>query len=279
VLATVLAFSPDGRMLAARSGHLGPDKPEALVLFAFPKAVAAGPALPPVAAAPEPPPAVELNLRPLEGHTMRIGGLRILADSKRAISVSWDGTLRIWDLKEGKTLKLIKAGEPLARLASGGTGNTVAVATGVPFDAKGMREAKSASLVLIHLASGKITRPIKDLPLFADPLAFSADSSRVAAMGLDMLMWDVASGRPVRRPALTPLGEPPHSGRVEQILFAPGGKRLISGGADGLIKFWDPVRLRPVQTLTGHGKAVTALAVARDGKQLVSGSKDHTVIL
>src|SRR5437763_1663757 len=39
----------------------------------------------------------------LKGHTSAVYGVAVTPDGKRAVSGSWDGTLRVWDLATGKT--------------------------------------------------------------------------------------------------------------------------------------------------------------------------------
>jgi len=53
--------------------------------------------------------------------------------------------------------------------------------------------------------------------------------------------------------------------------------RVVSGGEDGTIRFWDPDASKDVEKLTGHTAAVASLAVTPDGRRLVSASYDKTV--
>ena len=42
------------------------------------------------------------SLRTLEGHTNQVTAVAVTSDGRRAVSASWDKTLRIWDLESGK---------------------------------------------------------------------------------------------------------------------------------------------------------------------------------
>jgi WD domain, G-beta repeat len=43
-------------------------------------------------------------LRTLEGHSDRVNGVAVTADGRRAVSASWDNTLKVWDLDTGSCL-------------------------------------------------------------------------------------------------------------------------------------------------------------------------------
>ncbi|WP_287128509.1 WD40 repeat domain-containing protein [Candidatus Cyanaurora vandensis] len=54
-------------------------------------------------------------------------------------------------------------------------------------------------------------------------------------------------------------------------------KKLVSGSADQLIKFWDLGTGTPRSPLLAHGDIVRALVLSLDGQTLVSGSGDQTI--
>jgi len=68
-----------------------------------------------------------------------------------------------------------------------------------------------------------------------------------------------------------------HRGYVYSAILTPDGKRIISGGSDGTIKFWDPETGADLMTLRGHEGAVYSLAFSLDGKKIASGSWDNTI--
>ncbi|MBN1911049.1 MAG: WD40 repeat domain-containing protein [Pirellulales bacterium] len=70
-----------------------------------------------------------------------------------------------------------------------------------------------------------------------------------------------------------------HSGYVCTVAFTPNGKQLISGGADGKIKFWCVDSGECQRTLDGHAEWVHSVAISADGKFLASGGRDNLVKL
>jgi WD40 repeat protein len=64
---------------------------------------------------------------------------------------------------------------------------------------------------------------------------------------------------------------------VRTIAGAEGG-RLVTGGADGTVRVWEPARSRtPVATWRGHERGVLAVAVHPSGDQVASAGVDGTV--
>jgi len=65
---------------------------------------------------------------------------------------------------------------------------------------------------------------------------------------------------------------------VRALAWNPQGDRLASGGFDGLVKVWDPVRATELLRMQGHNRWVIAVAWSADGKLLASGAADFLVV-
>jgi hypothetical protein len=60
--------------------------------------------------------------------------------------------------------------------------------------------------------------------------------------------------------------------------FAPSGRFVALGGADGVIRLWDVAAEKELTRLRGHRGPVRSLAFSGDGRLLVSGSADVTAL-
>jgi WD40 repeat protein len=99
-------------------------------------------------------------------------------------------------------------------------------------------------------------------------VAFAPDGKTFASVG-DHLprLWDAATGKELRRFV-------GHESAVNCVLFFPGGKTLVTGGADGTIRVWDIATGKELRRIVNPTKGVTALALAPDGKTLASGGRN-----
>ena len=70
-----------------------------------------------------------------------------------------------------------------------------------------------------------------------------------------------------------------HDKDVSTVAFRPDGQVLASAGADRVIRVWDAATGAAVRTLTGHDDWVTKVAFSPDGGRIASASKDGTVRL
>ena len=70
-----------------------------------------------------------------------------------------------------------------------------------------------------------------------------------------------------------------HSDHVCAVALGPSGKQMVSGGADGKIKFWDVESGQCRRTLDGHTEWVQSVALSSDGRSLASGGRDDLVKL
>src|SRR5262249_39692640 len=103
-------------------------------------------------------------------------------------------------------------------------------------------------------------------------LAFSPDGRTLASCsGRDdvIRLWETTSGK--ERATLPDA--------VCCVAFAPDGKMLAAGKADGTVKIWDLASGKTIATLEGHRSLVPSVAFSPDGKTLASSGWDSAIRL
>ncbi|HBE70945.1 MAG TPA: hypothetical protein DDW52_22595, partial [Planctomycetaceae bacterium] len=68
-----------------------------------------------------------------------------------------------------------------------------------------------------------------------------------------------------------------HEGPILSLSFGKAGKQIITGGADGTIRYWDADSLLQTERIEAHSAPVNALVLTPDGKTIVSAGEDQKV--
>jgi len=238
-----LAFSPDGKWMAAASGD--PGRSGSVKLW---------PATP---HGPTPPG------RDLVETTDCVFAVTFSPDSKLLAAAGADRAIRIWEVETGKQRGMIEdhadwifdlAFSPDgARLVSASRDKTSKV-----FDA-----VKNESIV---------TFPAHGQSVYT--ASFHPDGKRIFTGGEDKLIRIWNPDAEAKQSAQ--IGG--FAGPVFRLQFTPDGKELLACGSDKLIRVFDSAN-KPVRTLTGHNDWVYSFAISQDGKSVVSGSWDGEVRL
>jgi WD40 repeat protein len=151
-------------------------------------------------------------------------------DGKRLAAASNDGTVKLWDPASGKKIMTFK-------------GHSSAVKT-VAFSPDGKRLAS---------ASGSSRKKGVEVPF------------------IELKVWDAANGHEL-------LSMEGHTGAINSVAFSPDGKRLVTASNDGTVKLWDTDSGEDVLTLRGHTSGVKSVAFSPDGNRLASASNDAILI-
>jgi WD40 repeat protein len=212
-------------------------------------------------------------VRILTGHGHRVNGVAISADGKRAVSTSWDGLVRYWNLENGEVIHEMKGhGSPVMSVALSGDGK------------RALTGSSDQTMRLWDLEAGKELRSFAGHPHTVWDVVFSPDGKQALSGCSDGIarLWDLESGKELR------MLETHKAGRAWTVVFARGGKQAVTGGGnsfenraspDASLRLWDLTTGKEIRQFKGHTKDVRKVAVSPDGTQLLSGSFDGTMRL
>eukprot|EP00055_Hartaetosiga_balthica_P015193 m.88183 g.88183 ORF g.88183 m.88183 type:complete len:1452 (-) comp8801_c1_seq2:61-4416(-) len=142
-----------------------------------------------------------------------------------------------------------------------------------------------------HQRHSEFSEETKECSVFEEPERKEENAIEDGlAFGVDIISgghasdspWDASPGHMVishlmELPGTKNLGNA-HTNHFSMVhALATHGDTLISGGGDGLIKFWDIKALLCKGTVTAHSSVVCALYVCLQSDCVISASKDHTV--
>jgi len=106
-------------------------------------------------------------------------------------------------------------------------------------------------------------------------VAISSDGQLIASGSVNktIKVWNLETQK-------TPQVLTGHSGQVMSLAFHPNKNNILfSGSGDKTIKIWDIKKQTFTHNHTKHSSGVTSIAVSPDGKTIVSGSYDKTIII
>lgn len=279
---TNLAFSPDGKTLAAIMGGVvkcwDVESGKELHAFISPSGMAAGLAFSPdsktLAAGLKK--TIQLwdvtsgnPLHTIEGHQAPIVALGFLADGKTLVAAAsiylFTTTiieLWLWDPNSGKKLGDI---DPKQFVFNG-----LALAPDRKSFATGSRDTS------VKVWNSSDHKKLADFQAsnVVYSMAFSPDGKTLAVADGEpnVTLWDTSSWKEKAR--IQDLNEV----AISCLAFSPDGKSL-AGTVDGanMIRIWEVPTLKSASTLQGHAKPVKVLAYSPDGKTLASGGADGEV--
>lgn len=190
--------------------------------------------------------------------------LAYAADGRTLAGGSADGTVTLWDLTEAfptpKTISAHAKGvytlafRPDGRsLASGGDDDTIR---------------------LWETTTQKLIGTLAPIASLIFSVEFSPDG-RILAIAREnrtVQLWSAESGNELR----TLTG---HAGLIYRTEFSPDGKLLASASADRTIRLWDVETGAMVREIHGHTGEVRRLAFSPDGTTLASGDSNGWIIL
>jgi RNA polymerase sigma factor (sigma-70 family) len=203
-------------------------------------------------------------------HTIRVVGKRqdvgpivFTPDGKTLISGHADAVVRLWDTASGSLVRAFRAhrglAEAVSALALSRDGRALATTINSHIDG-------DHAVRLWDTATGK--------PLVRHPgpeqgigrVVFSPDSKQVATASWEgaIHVWEAATGKLLR-----------HWNRHGTLAFTPRSDALLCGGwTDGTVRVLDLTTGKEARLFSAHAQGIRTLALARDGRTLVTTGND-----
>jgi WD40 repeat protein len=213
-----------------------------------------------------------------EGHTNSVYGVIHLPGGQRIITCSWDGSLRVWNVKSRKQI-----GDDWR------DGDSAVWSIALSPDGKKVVSGSSDGTArLWDIDTCKVTKKWTGHTGGVMSVCWNRDGRRVLSGSLDgtARQWDVQSGETIPEPIEIILAsiKTGHY-QVWAVVYSPDTTLIATAGRDGpytpnpmesSVKIWDAKTGKLVASLKGHADAVQCLAWTKDGKTLISGSSDHS---
>lgn len=198
-----------------------------------------------------------------------VTGLQIGGQGRFMTLASSDGTVRVWDLENGRQIQALAAGP--VRAVDIGVFRTATRTRSLVQDQRLLITVGDRGATVWDALGGTRLFDLSGHQGAVSAVRLSADGTLAATGGSDRTarLWDIATGK---QGALLAHGAP-----VTAVAFSSNGRLLITGGEDGTLKFWEVPSGRPLATGTGHSGAVTALGVGTAEGEVISGGADGTV--
>jgi WD40 repeat protein len=231
-----------------------------------------------------------------EGHEFLASRALFFDEGRRLVTAGGDNTVRIWDAATGAQLYAMEGTGRNAAIAVSPDSNWILTgkyvraggALGQPAGSEPVDVLRSSPQIALWELNAKrnATRPhvFSDSafgtghPAIVTVVAISPDA-RLLFSGDDAgvgILWNAATGAQ----AATLVG---HTGGITGAAFLPDGRRLLTASKDGTVARWDvasgkeltpPITLGDAERRDAYDTPVTAIAVSRDGRQVLTLSED-----
>ena len=210
------------------------------------------------------------------GHMDKIKFIRFTNDGKKIISVSYDKTIRIWDISTGIS-KIIRGEIGQGKIgilyaAALSPNNQLLAISGYPAH-YGIR--------VIDLIKRKIVHVLKQHTNVVLGLNFSSDNKRLISGSADhsAIIWNITTGHILHRLGSHDDSSKGHSKKIYAAAFSYNDQYAATASEDKTVILWNTLSGEKISVLSGHTEAVVSLAFTPDGKYLLSGGRDCTIRL
>ena len=242
-----VAFSPDGRFLAAADGEL-------LRILN----VADG-----------------TTAHLFRAHLTSTNSVVFSSDGRRVLTAGADGAVRIWDVAADPADPPPPAADEIPQLDARKVLREARKprALAVSPDGKWIAVASQRKVVVWRLPDGGFEEELPGHPGGAFAVAFSPDGKTLGSAGGDGMvrLWSTDSGE--ARESFTA-----HEGDIYALAWSGDGRSLHTGGFDNTVRRWDRTG-SGIGTAVDHPDIIDYLAVTADSSHRAVGRRDGSIVL
>jgi len=198
----------------------------------------------------------------LEGeHTDRVSAAAFSHDGQHAVTASWDGSVRLWQVDTGKSLAVMEHDSAVRALAVSPVDSTIAA---------GSVDGKVR--LWRPLAPDKTPNELADQGGAIASLNFSRNGQFL----ISSCYWN-CQGPPVRVWAMPSLQEQSDYSEQDYVgvaILSPDGSLAGAAGGDGsTIHVWETRKGKSRSILTGENQVVWSVGFSKDGKRIAWGNR------
>ena len=199
----------------------------------------------------------------LRGHSGKVSDVAYSPDGKNILTGSSDGFIRIWDAKNGESIKVICChNAPITSVAYAPNGKHIVSAS-----LDGSVEIWDGTAE----NGNEWVESLEDEDYFIFDAVFAPDGKHVLTASGDSTarIWEVESASLLK----SLVG---HQHVLRSVTYSPDGTLILTGSEDGTAKIWDTQTTELIRTLEGHNGGVHSATFSPDGKYILTGSVDRT---
>ena len=207
------------------------------------------------------------------GHLDRVNGLCFTPDNKIFITASADKTIRLWDMKTGNLLRVIRG--------FNGSGRDGAImATDLSPDgsllAVSVARSEGSVIRLISIPEGEVVANLYGhQDQYVETVCFSPDGNYLASGGIDSgaILWNVKEQKLESR-----INYEGHTS-IFEMDFSPDGSLLAIAAAREAVFLWSVAQKRVVKIIEGHNRPITSVSFTADGNSILTTGFDGSARL